>query len=360
MSLRASCREIFERVVDLPPKLRGAVVRDACTGDIALQGHIERLLAAHDGISDFLEVPPLLSAGPREQHRVGRYEIVRKLGEGGMGSVFLAEPGPVAVKLIRRDLDPSVLIRRFQREQDMLSRLDHPNIARLIEGGATEDGTPYLVLTYVDGVPLDQFCNGQRLSLLDRLHLFRTICRAVSFAHGRLVIHRDLKPANVLVTHDGVPIVLDFGLAKLARTSLEASLDSTATGHRLLTPEYASPEQVQGLRVTPAVDVYALGLILYELLVGVRPQRFHTWSIAEIVDVVCNAEVVPPSLGTSADTSWPIASDNLRGTLDFIVMKAIAKAPEKRYSHLAQLDDDLLRYLEGRPIPGNELEPYQA
>jgi eukaryotic-like serine/threonine-protein kinase len=344
----ARCREIFDRVAQLRPHERVPLIQAACGGDDGVRGDVERLLAAHDALGHFLEVPPF--RGEREYARIGGYEVIRKLGEGGMGRVYLAEPGPVAVKVIRRDLDPDLVARRFQREREVLGRLEHPNIARLVEGGTADDGTLYLVLTYVDGVPMDDFCCERALTLRQRIAVFRLVCRAVAFAHEHLIIHRDLKPSNILVTHDGVPVVLDFGLAKLVRTNLGAALDSTRTGHRLLTPEYASPEQVRGLPVTPAVDIYALGVILYELLTGVRPHRFSTWSIPEIVAVVCDTEAAPPSH----------VRDELRGALDFIVMKAMAKTPASRYSHVAQLDDDLRRYLEGSLIPGVESRTYQS
>jgi serine/threonine protein kinase len=362
----ARCREIFERVVDLERDRRLGVIQEACAGDTTLQRAVERLIAAFDAQSDFLELGPAWMGVERDDPQIGRYTVLRKLGEGGMGRVYLADPGPVAVKVIRKDLDPTLVARRFLRERDALSRLKHPNIARLIDGGTTRDGTPYLVMTYVDGAPLDEFCRSRELNLRELLELFRMVCRAVSFAHGRLVIHRDLKPSNILVTSGGVPIVLDFGLAKLARTSLEVALDSTRTGHRLLTPEYASPEQVRGTPVTPSTDVYALGLILYELVSGIRPHRFATWSMAEIVDVICHSKPVAPSAARSAETDshrrTPPSIDprELEGPIDFMVMKGIAKAPVNRYTHVAELDDDIRRFLEGEPIPGLARRTYQT
>jgi eukaryotic-like serine/threonine-protein kinase len=338
------CREVFEQVADVPRAKRAGLLLQICDGDVALYQQVTRLLAAHEAAGEFLEKPPLRSGEPDPRH-VGRYEIVRKLGEGGMGRVYFAEPGPVAIKTIRRDLDAELVVRRFARERDLLRRLVHPNISRLIEAGTTEDGTFYLVLAYVEGMQLDEYCERHALAIPDRLQLFQQLCRAVAFAHERLVVHRDLKPANILVTTGGTPVVLDFGLAKLTRTNLEAALDSTRTGHRLLTPEYASPEHVRGLRITSAADVYALGLILYELLARVRAHRFTTWSMAEIVDVVCHVGIAPPS-----NVAPP--GERIDPELDFIVMKAIAKVPEHRYSHVMALDDDICRHLEGRPIPG--------
>jgi serine/threonine protein kinase len=348
-------RAIFEQAADLTESARVDFLREACAGDEPLRRRVLRLLAAHDKLGAFLDVAPVWNAGEADPRSVGKYEIVRKLGEGGMGRVYLAEPGPVAVKVIRRDLDPAAVLRRFDRERQILARLDHPNIARLLDGGKTTDGSPYLVMAYVDGTQLDDFCLGRELAPRERLELFLGVCRAVAFAHGRLVIHRDLKPANILVTDSSVPVVMDFGLAKLAATNLETALDSTTTGHRLLTPDYASPEQVTGLAVTPAVDVYALGVVLYELLTDVRPHRFATWSMAEVVDVICRGVVPPPSsVADSVKQFDPV------GALDFIVMKALAKAPGDRYSHVTELDDDLQRYLQGRSIPGFLARTYQT
>jgi serine/threonine protein kinase len=250
-------------------------------------------------------------------------------------------------------VNPEVVTARFRRERAMLARLDHAGIARLLGGGVSEDGSPYLVLSYVDGLPLDVYCRERHLDLLARLDLFRAVCRAVAFAHGQLVVHRDLKPANILVTPSGDPVVLDFGLAKLVKTSVGHALDSTATGHRLLTPEYASPEQVRGIRVTPAVDVYALGVVLYELLTGVRPHQFVTWSMSEITRVVCEVPAAPPSTARADDPNWPVRAHELQGGLDRVIMRAISKEPSQRHGHVAELDDDLRRYIEGRPLPAS-------
>jgi len=351
------CRDIFEQAVGLAPSDRKAFVDAACGGNDLLRQEIESLLAAHGDVGRFLDALAGTSASEPDPLHVGEYQVLRKLGEGGMGRVYLAEPGPVALKLVRRDLDPAVVLRRFERERGILSRLNHPNVARLLDGGQTDDGAPYLVLTYVEGLPLDAYCQRARLTLRPRLELFQRVCDAVSYAHRHLVIHRDLKPANILVRETGAPVVLDFGLAKLTQTDLQHALDSTSTGHRLLTPEYASPEQLTGLPITPATDVYALGLILYEMLTGVRPHRFETWSMAEIVTVVCETMTPPPSVVASLpphplhdpdDDGRPAPSfhpDDLRGPLDAIVMKAIAKEPERRYSHVVELESDVERYL---------------
>lgn len=353
-SSRLSAKELFEQAADLDPAGRTVLLAEACAGDDALRAVVARLLEAHDQLGTFLDVSPVWNAGEPDPQRVGHYEIVRKLGEGGTGWVYLAEPGPVAVKIVRQDVEPAVVMRRFERERQMLARLEHPGIARLLDGGLTPTGSPYLVLTFVDGTPLDEFCRDRYLGLRGRLELFRDVCRAVSFAHGRLVIHRDLKPANILVNGHGAPVVLDFGLAKLTETTLATALDSTTTGHRLLTPDYASPEQVTGLPATPAVDVYALGVILYELLTGVRPHKFTTWSLAEIIEVICRGVVAPPGAVLRS-----ARRPDCGPVLDAIVMKALAKAPARRYGHVAELEDDILRYLAGRSVPTVEPGAYQ-
>jgi serine/threonine-protein kinase len=298
--------------------------------------------------------------GDSDPSQVGRYEVIRKLGEGGLGTVYLAEPGPVAIKLLHSSLDPELTWRRFLRERDFLMQLSHENIARLVESGRTDNGTLYLVLEYVDGWPLDDACHRDGLDLKERLLVFRKVCQTMSFAHARQVVHRDLKPANILLRRDHQPIVLDFGLAKLVSSSLGDALDSTKTGHRQLTPEYASPEQILGAHAGPGMDIYALGLILYELLSGSRPQRFRTWSIAEVKDVVCHRHPPAPSQALAArqgnGPAWPIQSEQLHGSLDGIVMRALVKDPGDRYRHVAELDDDVGRFLEGRPVL-NSLNP---
>jgi serine/threonine protein kinase len=341
LPLTARCRAIFDAVIDLPAAERARAVDIECDGDPALRAIVRRLLAADAAAGGFLRPLPDWKANDAIESQVGEYTLIRKLGEGGMGQVYLAEPGPVAVKLIRRDLDSDAIRRRFHRERESLARLDHPGIAKLLDGGTTASGTPYLVLAYVDGEPLDELCRIHRPNLRARIELFQSLCRAISFAHQRFVIHRDLKPANVLVTRDGRPVVLDFGLAKLMASNLEQALSSTRTGQRLLTPEYASPEQLTGGRMSPAVDVYALGLLLYELVAGVRAHRFVGRSLPEMVRMVCEHPVPPPSAVTVFD--W---RDDLLRALDRIVLKAIAKAPDARYRHVEEIEDDLRRHMK--------------
>jgi tetratricopeptide (TPR) repeat protein/serine/threonine protein kinase len=298
-----------------------------------------------------------------------------------MGAVYLAERADsefrrqVAIKLIKRGMDTDFILRRFRNERQILASLDHPYVARLLDGGTTEDGLPYFVMEYIEGLPIYRFCDERKLTISERLRLFRQVCDAVHYAHRHLVIHRDIKPSNILVTGEGVPKLLDFGIAKLLNPELaDITLDPTATAMRLMTPEYASPEQVQGQPVTPSTDVYSLGVLLYELLTGHRPYRFISRAPHEIARVICEEKPMHPSVvvtrshdllpaqleGRSSDTLENIytargaTAENLRrvlaGDLDNIVMKALRKESERRYQSAEQLREDITRHLDGQPI----------
>nr|MBA3608102.1 serine/threonine protein kinase [Chthoniobacterales bacterium] len=291
----------------------------------------------------------------------GSYRIVREIGRGGLGKVYLAERADdayrkeVAIKLIRRGLDTEDILSRFRNERQILAQLDHPNIARLIDGGTTADGLPYFVMEYVPGRTLLEFCDAQQLDNNARLQLFRQVCAAVSYAHQNLVIHRDLKPSNILVTEDGGPKLLDFGIAKLL-TSDEEAQTQTIPGQRVMTPEYASPEQVKGGRVTTSSDVYSLGVVLYELLTGQKPYRLTSRSAEEIARAITEQVPERPSTVTSHETGSSGRRENraLRGDLDRIVLMALRKEPERRYSSAAALADDIERHLTGRPVVAHQ------
>ena len=240
---------------------------------------VEKLLAAHDESGAFLVSPAQLVAAEMEfveervGQRIGPYEIVREIGHGGMGSVYLAVRADdqyrkqVAIKVVKRGMDTDAILRRFMMERQILANLEHPNIARLLEGGSTEDGLPYFVMEYVEGQAITDYCDNQRSSITQRLELFRTVCSALHYAHQNLVVHRDIKPSNILVTQDGIPKLLDFGIAKLLDPNWDGETgEATASMVRLMTPEYASPEQFRGASITTATDVYSLGLVLYQLL----------------------------------------------------------------------------------------------
>src|SRR5260221_732691 len=232
---------------------------------------------------------------------IGSYKIIRHIGRGGMGSVYLAERSDdqfrrqVAVKAVNPELVDAGILRRFHNERQTLAALDHPNIIKLLDGGTTEDGAPYLVMDYVEGQTIDEYCNSRKLSTTERLQLFRIVCRAVTYAHQNLVVHRDLKPSNILITPDGTPKLLDFGIAKLLKAEYASSSAVTRTDVRPMTPEYASPEQVLGQPITTASDIYALGVLLYRLLTGVHPYQLKTQSALELELAICQTEPERPS-----------------------------------------------------------------
>lgn len=324
-------RDLFHAASEMPRPSRAGLL---ATADTDVRREVESLLAAHDAPGEFLDqsVWQLIEANESERLAgalIGPYRVVRPLGHGGMGTVFLGlrEGGDftqrVAIKLVRGG---EALVQRFRQERQILAALDHPNIARLVDGGTTPDGLPYLVMEYVDGTPIDEYALG--LSTVEKLRLFLQLCDAVQYAHRSLVIHRDIKPGNVLVTADGAPKLLDFGIAKLA--SPETRPDATAT--RLMTPDYASPEQLLGRQVTTATDVYSLGVLLFELLTGMKPFATETRTPA--------TEAVRASTHDLA----------LRGDLDTILACALDVDPRRRYGSVERFADDLRRHLSGHPV----------
>jgi serine/threonine-protein kinase len=362
---------LFDQAVALPPDERHAFLDDACAGDPALRDQVLALLEAdaapHPALEDPPdETPPVVATG----QRLGPYRILRPLGEGGMGTVYLAERedvgAPVAIKLVRGG--PHVP--RFQHERRILARLHHPNIARFLDAGVTDDDTPYVVLEFVDGQPIDAYCDARRLPVAERLRLFAEAGRAVQYAHQNFVVHRDLKPSNILVTEDddGRPQVklLDFGIAKLISDDALDAPGLTRTGMRVLTPEYAAPEQVRGEPISAATDVYALGVLLYELLTGQRPYDVTGPSAFETEQAILTTEPERPSTAVSRATTETeaeaIAPDRarsttleqlrrtLRGDLDTIALKALRKEPERRYPSAEAFVDDIKRHLEGLPV----------
>ena len=359
---------LFNAVLEQDPAARDAFLHTACADDPDLLAEVRSLLAADADAHPLLDslaieaiaLPAdLLPDGilPAEGERVGPYRIVEPLGRGGMGAVFLAERADgqfeqqVALKLIRGGAGSAQIVRRFQSERQILARLQHPHIARLLDGGLTEDGQPYFAMEYVDGVPLDQYCEVHDSPIEDRIQLIRAACDAVQSAHRQLVVHRDLKPANILVTVDGQVKLLDFGIAKMLTGAEDAMGDPmgapalTQTGHAVMTPAYAAPEQLRHEPVTTATDVYALGVVLYELLAGERPYDLSGCSPAEIERIVSEQAPRPPSAVAPAHRQR-----RLRGDLDTIVQKALRKEPERRYTSAEALADDLQRHLEGRPV----------
>ena len=375
---------VLDGALDLPPEDRAPYLDEACAGDDALRAEVERLLradaAARADEARFLEQPldpsALGFAAPEEPDlapgaRVGPYRVVREIGRGGMGVVYLAlrDDGQfeqeVAVKVVAQG--GTGLRRRFLAERQMLARLAHPNIARLLDGGLTNAGVPYLVMEHVEGEPITAYADRLGLSVDERLRLFLGVCGAVHHAHQRLVVHRDLKPSNILVTPAGQVKLLDFGVAKLLADGADGADagDRTRTGGGLMTPEYAAPEQVRGEAATTATDVYALGVLLYELLTGQRAHRLATGSLAEIARVVCD-ELSPRPSTAVTHTAGPNgsatpAARRLRGDLDTIVLRALAKEPARRYPSVEALAADLRRHLAHLPVTARPDTPgYRA
>ena len=351
--------DLFIDALEQPAEARAGWLDAQCGGDDELRREVASLLDADapadpaGSVARAVEhaLAESLNAGPLPMQTVGPYRILREIGQGGMASVFLATregddfQQRVAIKVVRGLLGGEAL-RRFRAERQILASLEHPCIARLLDGGATADGVPYLAMEYVDGLPIDQYCGDHHLTVRERLQLFCRVCDAVSHAHRNLVVHRDIKPTNILVTADGTPKLLDFGIARLIAEDGPSGMPLTLTGMRVLTPEYASPEQVRGEPITTASDVYSLGVLLFELLTGERPLSFPMRQSADIERVVCTVE--PPRPSTAVKTTKDART--LAGDLDTIVLTALRKEPTRRYASAAHLAEDIRRYLDGRPV----------
>ena len=390
-------KALLAAVLERPREERVGFLDQACNNDLTLRAEVESLLTHEQPederdsriLSRGLRLQNLVSSGTTEHApralihahhgRIGPYKIVREIAYGGMGAVYLAERDDdqyrrqVAIKLIRRDMDTEFILQRFRNERQILAALDHPNIARLFDGGTTTDGLPYLVMEYVDGLAISAYCDEQALNTKQRLQLFEKVCDAVEYAHKHQVIHRDIKPNNILVTKDGVPKLLDFGIAKVLASDMAAqTLEPTLTGLHLLTPAYASPEQVKGEPISAASDVYSLGVLLYELLTGHKPYRVKSQldlpravleeeptrpstaiSLTEEVrssDGATSISVTPDSVSKARETSPDKLRRRLRGDLDNILMMALRKDPARRYASVAEFAGDIRRHLEDRPV----------
>ena len=340
---------LLDRLLDLPRGEREAFVAERCGGDRDLERRLLDLVAR--GLdSHFLEPPPSAFGRTRVGERVGPYRLIDELGRGGMGVVWLAERDDgfrqrVALKIIKLGMGTDEVVRRFRRERQLLADLDHPGIVRLLDGGTTEDGLPYLALEVVHGARIDEHCKVEGLPLSERLQLFAQICEAIESAHKLGIVHRDLKPSNILVTSSGKPKVLDFGIAKvLSDDGPEQSL-LTHTGDRLLTPRYAAPEQVQGAACTPATDVYSLGVVLYELLCERSPYGLDTVTPRDLESAICGEIPRRPSHFARGATGQHLAHD-----LDVIALRALAKDPARRYRDAGGLARDVRRHLAHEPI----------
>jgi len=386
-------KKIFSEALDLPAAERDEYVKSRCGDDQQLFQEVISLLAAHQRAEDG---PDPLSDGPTNPlsrdalgdsvtgQRVGPYRLVRLIGEGGMGVVHLGERADgqferrVAVKLIRPGMGTRSMVKRFELERHTLAALEHPNISRLLDAGTTDSGLPYLVMEYVDGLPLDAHCDAAKLGITARLELFLTACRAVQHAHRNLVVHRDLKPGNILVDGEGQLKLLDFGIVKLLPGASRETANLTRTAQQVMTPAYASPEQVLGRPVTTSSDVYSLGIVLYELLTGHLPYRLRTSSPRELLEVVCEQEPTRPSaaVGQTVEEEGPDGAPRvllspkavatarqssperlrrrLSGDLDLILLMTLRKEPERRYASVEALAEDIRRYLEGLPVSARD------
>jgi eukaryotic-like serine/threonine-protein kinase len=350
----------------------------ACGSDRALYDSIVAELNSSSDYSrqDWGDAPadiPESHSADITGERIGAYRIVRSLGQGGMGEVFLAERADdqfrqqVAIKLVRRGLLSRHAQGRLRLERQILATLDHPNIARLLDGGTTPEGTPYIVMEYIDGAPIDLYCDGRKLNIEARLALFQTVCSAVHRAHQNLIVHRDLKPSNILVTADGVPKLLDFGIAKwLDDRQLMHTLAVTQADFRVMTPDHASPEQIRGDLITTASDIYVLGVLLHELLCGFKPFALRGNRFGELERAICEDEAPAPSVMVQAarttktyeieqiaaqrSTTPARLQRDLNGDLDRIVAMAMRKEPERRYSSVEQFAADVDRYRQGLPV----------
>jgi Tol biopolymer transport system component/serine/threonine protein kinase len=375
-------KRIFNGCLELQPAGRGGYLDRACSGDAELRREVESLISAYDSGGDALERPihPVDDAGALAGRIVGDYRLVREAGEGGMARVYLAErtgegePRQAAIKLVKRGMDFDFVLRRFRHERQIMAGLDHPNIAKLLGGGSMEDGSPYFVIEYIPGQPIDEYCDERRLGIRERLELFHTVCSAVRYAHEHGVVHRDIKPGNILVTAGGVPKLLDFGIAKIVGPGhWTRSADMTATVLRLMTPEYASPEQVRGEYIFEPTDIYSLGVLLYELLTGHKPYRLQSRAAHELARAICEQEPLRPSsvaahreevgrlpggtpvVITAGDaaarrqTGLHSLRRTLSGDLDNIVLMALHKEPRQRYASVREMAEDIRRYLDGRP-----------
>lgn len=408
-------KTIFHNTLDLTAEERAAFLSNACDGDDALRREVEALLVADKQAGDFIVSPAMVEVGVVEDEtsligrRIGRYEILEEIGRGGMGAVYLAVRSDdeykkeVAIKLIKRGMDTDAILKRFRMERQILANLEHPNIARLLDGGTTEDGLPYFVMEYVKGKPITKYSDQHELNTAERLKLFRQVCSAVQYSHQNLVVHRDIKPSNIIVTEDGTPKLLDFGIAKLIQTDLyDDATEATTSMLQMMTPEYASPEQIRGHRITTATDVYSLGIVLYELLSGQRPFKTKNRSHQEIAQAILTEEPLKPSAAAFSG-QWSVVSENrleaetrkrqeaetlldgsnnatnkvyekrtkskeqrtkdkgqrtnpklLRGDLDNIVLKALRKEPLRRYTSVQEFSEDIRRHLKGLPVTARQ------
>ena len=350
-------KSLFDVIVERTPEEREALLSVACGGDEELRGKVMALLNSDATVGDSFFERPLLNALPEDSlagRPLGPYRLLRRIGHGGMGSVYLGVREDdqfhrrVAIKAVNSEFVSEHAIRRFQNERQTLAAFDHPNIVKLLDWGASEDGIPYLVMDYIEGERIDQFCETRNIPVADRLEVFLTVCSAVHYAHQNLVVHRDLKPGNILVTPQGVPKLLDFGIARLLKAEYACQTAGlTRTDMQPMTPEYASPEQILGRPITTATDVYSLGVLLYRLLTDQHPFEVKTNSVLELERAICETEPEKPSLAAGR---WGESSRRLGRDLDNIVLMAMRKEPQRRYASVEHLAEDIKRHLTNMPV----------
>ena len=338
-------QEIVNNALELTSNARAAFLDKACGTDTETRRQIENLVESYEQAGSFLEraveagaCEVLAVPSPAKGERIGAYQITAVIGHGGMGSVYSARRADdqfrqnVAIKVLRGGIEQSqALLARFRAERQILARLAHANIARLLDGGITPAGLPYLVMEYIEGTTIDVFCEEAALPVSERVSLVREVCAAVQYAHQNLIVHRDIKPANIMVTQDGTPKLLDFGIAKLLRPdAMDQTVPLTRPADRLMTPEYASPEQFRGEPVTTATDVYALGVLLYELVSGTRPFRAENLTPATLERLIC--ETVPERPSAAGANLAKGRAEKIGADLDNIILKALHKDPARRYA----------------------------
>ncbi|MEK7725037.1 MAG: protein kinase [Acidobacteriota bacterium] len=343
-------KSVFNEAADLP--------KDECSsflaqvdGEIRLE--VEKMLNAIEG-ENLLLSKPIIDFRDFEEiplpEKIGEYKIIREIGHGGMGTVYEAFRQTenfkqrVALKVIKRGMNNEIILKRFRSEQQILASLEHPNIGRFLDGGKTADGLPFYAMEFIEGLPIDEYCRKNNVSVEEKVKIFREVCSAVSYAHTNLIVHRDLKPSNIIVTENGTPKLLDFGIAKVL--DIDNTEIGTATQLGMMTPQYASPEQIRGEKVTTLSDVFSLGIIFYELLTGEKPYETENKNYAEILEIVTQTNLVKPSENPKSK----LQSSKLKGDLDTIVLKSLQKSPERRYRSVEQFSEDLRRHLVGLPI----------
>jgi serine/threonine protein kinase/Tfp pilus assembly protein PilF len=371
--------ELFESALDLPPEQRESFLAGNCGEDLELYSHVDAMLAADEnensldsGVGDLGAAALLARESELDRNigrRIGNYKIVREIGRGGMGAVYEAARADAefeqraAIKLIKRGMDTDFILRRFRHERQILANLNHPFIARLFDGGTTDDGLPYFVMEFVEGEPINQFCEQKDLDLAGRLQLIEMVCQAVAHAHKKQIVHRDIKPGNILVTGEGEVKLLDFGIAKLLNLEHTNETFDSMTGQIMMTPGYASPEQIRGLSVNPATDVYSLGVLFYQLLTGKHPHKKSNSAPYELARAICEETPLPPSVavknnGNGTNPKLKI-EDRIAGKLDRIILKSLQKEPDERYKSAIELSRDITLLLNELAFKSETVSDYR-